>query len=92
MSGKKAGGLKAAQTNKKRDPDFYKRIGKIGGQNGGTGGFYYMKVNGMSDKIAEAGRKGGQISKRTKKVDSTDFSPTPQVQHHRTWSAILRRK
>lgn len=60
MSGTPAGGQKAAQTNlKKHDKDFYKRIGKKGGQNGHTGGF---ASNPELAKIA--GRKGGKKSKR----------------------------
>ncbi|MGF2565615.1 KGG domain-containing protein, partial [Ralstonia pseudosolanacearum] len=40
MSGTKAGGMKAAATNKaKYGKEFYARIGKKGGQNGHTGGF-----------------------------------------------------
>lgn len=33
MSANRQGGLKAAATNKANDPDFYKKIGKKGGQN-----------------------------------------------------------
>ena len=41
MAGTKAGGVKAAATNKsKYGKDFYSRIGKKGGRNGRTGGFY----------------------------------------------------
>jgi len=64
MPGTKLGGMKAAATNKsKYGKDFYARIGKIGGQLGHTGGF-------ASDRelAREAGRKGGRISRRTKKV------------------------
>lgn len=39
MAGTKVGGKAAAATNKKREPDFYSRIGAIGGANGHTGGF-----------------------------------------------------
>ena len=60
MSGTPKGGKKAAQTNlKKHGKDFYKRIGKKGGQNGHTGGF---ASNPELAKIA--GRKGGKKSKR----------------------------
>lgn len=60
MAGTPAGGQKAAQTNiKKHGEDFYKRIGKKGGQNGHTGGF---ASNPELAKIA--GRKGGKKSKR----------------------------
>lgn len=60
MAGTPAGGQKAAQTNlKKHGKDFYKRIGKKGGQNGHTGGF---ASNPELAKIA--GRKGGKKSKR----------------------------
>lgn len=60
MSGTKVGGAKAAETNKKRyGSDWYARIGKIGGQNGNTGGF---AANPELAKIA--GAKGGKISRR----------------------------
>ena len=60
MSGTLAGGKKAAATNKmKYGEDFYARIGKMGGQNGHTGGFA------SNPELArEAGRKGGMISRR----------------------------
>lgn len=60
MSGTKAGGLKAAQTNlEKYGKDFYRNIGRTGGQNGHTGGFY---ANPALARIA--GAKGGKISRR----------------------------
>ena len=60
MAGSKAGGLKAAKTNKERyGDDWYARIGRKGGQNGHTGGF---ASNPELAKIA--GAKGGRISKR----------------------------
>ena len=61
MSGTRTGGLKARDKNLARDPDFYRRIGKIGGQNGNTGGF---AANRELARIA--GRKGGLISRRSK--------------------------
>lgn len=60
ISGTKAGGIHAAQTNKERHGnDFYKRIGAIGGHNGHTGGFY------ANPELARmAGAKGGHNSRR----------------------------
>lgn len=69
MSGTKAGGLKAAATNKQRyGENFYRDMGRKGGQNGHTGGF---AANPALAKIA--GSKGGKISRRgaadkTKKI------------------------
>lgn len=40
MAGTVAGGKAAAATNKANDPDFYKKIGAMGGAKGTTGGFY----------------------------------------------------
>ena len=39
MAGTKVGGKKAAQKNLAKDPNFYAKIGRKGGQNGHTGGF-----------------------------------------------------
>lgn len=62
MAGTKAGGLKAAQTNKDRHgSDFYKRIGAKGGQKGTTGGFAANR-----ELARVAGAKGGKISRRRK--------------------------
>jgi len=60
MGGTKAGGKKAAATNKfKYGDSFYRRIGRRGGKMGHTGGFY------ANPELAkEAGRKGGLISSR----------------------------
>lgn len=61
MAGTKIGGLKAAKTNKERDPNFYARIGAIGGRNGHSGGFA------SNPELARiAGSKGGKVSKRGK--------------------------
>jgi general stress protein YciG len=65
MAGTKAGGKAAADTNKKKyGPDFYARIGAEGGKKGKTGGFFANR-----ELAREAGRRGGRISRRTKKED-----------------------
>ena len=62
MAGTKAGGKKAAATNKARHgSSFYANIGRKGGQNGKTGGF---AANPELARIA--GAKGGRISRRRK--------------------------
>ena len=62
MAGTRAGGAKAAQTNKKRyGKEFYAQIGAMGGKKGKTGGFYANR-----ELAREAGRKGGKISRRRK--------------------------
>ena len=60
MAGTKAGGLKAAATNRaKYGKEFYAQIGAKGGRNGHTGGFAANKA------LARiAGAKGGRISRR----------------------------
>ena len=66
MSGTKAGGLKARQTNYERHgEDFYARIGKKGGVNGHTGGFA------ANPELArKAGAKGGKKSRRGPSYDA----------------------
>lgn len=66
MSGTKIGGQKARQTNYERHgEDFYRNIGRLGGQNGCgpdyTGGFASNR-----ELAREAGAKGGRKSKRGK--------------------------
>lgn len=62
MAGTKVGGKAAASTNKKKyGPDFYAKIGAMGGKKGRTGGFYANR-----DLARVAGAKGGRISRRTK--------------------------
>jgi len=60
IAGTKAGGMKAAATNKaKYGKEFYARIGAEGGKKGHTGGF---AANPALARIA--GAKGGRISRR----------------------------
>ena len=67
MAGTKAGGAKAAETNKQRHgKDFYARIGAKGGRNGHTGGFFANR-----ELAREAGAKGGRISRRSKSTTAS---------------------
>jgi len=65
MSGTREGGLKASITNKKKHGDnFYAEIGRKGGKNGHTGGFY----NNV-EFAREMGAIGGKLSRRGKAKD-----------------------
>jgi general stress protein YciG len=64
MAGNKTGGKLAAKKNLERDPDFYAKIGAMGGKKGHTGGFFANR-----DLARVAGQKGGRISRRSKKSD-----------------------
>lgn len=67
MAGTKAGGLKAAATNKTRHgKDFYARIGAKGGTLGTTGGFAANR-----ELARAAGRIGGLKSRRGKAKKGT---------------------
>jgi uncharacterized protein len=58
MPGTKAGGLKAAETNKKRyGPTFYVRIGALGGKKSIGGAFAKDR-----ELASRAGKKGGKRS------------------------------
>ena len=68
-----AGGKAAAQKNKeKHGDDFFKRIGKLGGANGTTGGFATMTpcdcevIEELHHKARCSGAKGGSLSRRKK--------------------------
>lgn len=63
MAGTKIGGIKAAQTNKKRyGEDWYIKLGALGGSKTGIKGFALMEPS----LRREYGRKGGLISKKVK--------------------------
>lgn len=69
MAGTKEGGRKAALKNKElHGEDFYRNIGRIGGQRGRTGGFasYNVGEDGLTgrERARVAGAKGGSISRR----------------------------
>ena len=71
MAGTTTGGRKAAVKNKDLyGPDFYARIGAMGGKLGRTGGFASEKKgsDGLTgrERARLAGAKGGRISRRTK--------------------------
>lgn len=76
MPGTIEGGRKAAAKNIAKDPDFYRKIGAIGGRNGTTGGFATYEpcdcplVPGEHHKAKCAGTKGGRKSRRQKKERS----------------------
>lgn len=62
MGGNRTGGLAAAKTNKENDPDFYKKIGSMGGKRKVPKGFALNK-----ELARTAGAKGGRISVRPSK-------------------------
>lgn len=70
MPGTKAGGAKAAATNKaKYGDDFYRNIGKKGGSVLGTAGGFASNIVGKDgltgyERARIAGAKGGSISRR----------------------------
>lgn len=69
VAGTKAGGLKAARTNKLRHGDsFYKNIGARGGRAGNTGGFASLErgIDGRTgpERARIVGSIGGKVSKR----------------------------
>ena len=83
ISGNRTGGLKTAIKNKEKDPDYYRKLGKLGGQRSSDGGFASDKVgsDGLTgrERASIAGKRGGAISRRkpTHKVEVTDKSPHP---------------
>lgn len=78
MAGTKAGAKKAAETNKRlHGSDFYRVIGKKGGENGNTGGF-----QADPERAKLCGRIGGSMSRRYDKklaiVKYKVMSPIPR--------------
>ena len=77
MAGTKKGGKAAAKRNvEKYGPDFYARIGAMGGRRGRTGGFASNVVgaDGLTgrERARISGARGGRISRRTKKTQAIE--------------------
>lgn len=74
MAGTTAGGKKAAEKNRAKNPNFYADIGRKGGANGHTGGFaadvecMCKLTTGIHYKRQCAGKIGGQVSRRKPKA------------------------
>ena len=66
-AGTRSGGLLTSKKNLARDPDFYRKIGKVGGRNGTGHQFAHGKVD-----PSISGKKGGTISRRHKAVKLED--------------------
>jgi len=71
MAGTILGGVKTAETNKKKyGSDYYRNIGKLGGIKSRGGGFASNKVgeDGLTgiERARIAGAKGGKISRKNK--------------------------
>lgn len=70
MPGNKEGGLKTRDKNLANDPDYYKKLGKLGGAISHNGGFGSQKIgeDGLTgrERALIAGAKGGRISRRRK--------------------------
>ncbi len=68
MAGTVHGGRVTAVKNKRRDPDFYKKIGAIGGRKGHTGGF--AAGDDGKKRASIWGSVGGSRSRRGPKVSA----------------------
>lgn len=63
VAGTKAGSAKAVATILARDPDFFKRVGKIGGSKGKGPGYQGGFAHPEADP-RKAGAIGGRVSRR----------------------------
>jgi uncharacterized protein len=61
MAGNKAGGIKTREANLAKDPDYYRKMGAIGGKNSSTGGFAQGEAG--RERARQAGSVGGKKSK-----------------------------
>lgn len=61
MAGSSEAAKRAVATNRAKDPDHYKKIGRLGGKAGTKKGFYLDR-----EFASRAGRIGGSRGKRSK--------------------------
>lgn len=85
MSGVRAGGLKAAKTNKQRyGSDFYQKIGAMGGAKSRGGGFAYDRA-----LAREAGKLGGKASRRTA-IKQVEAEAIATEKEHAQWKQLKK--
>lgn len=66
MAGTIQGGIKAKEKNIAKDPDYYKKMGSMGGR----AIHHFPRGFAANNELAMvAGAKGGRISRKTKKLD-----------------------
>ena len=83
MSGVRAGGLKAAKTNKERHgADFYVKIGRAGGLKSRGGGFASSH-----ERAVRAGRKGGKASRKTA-IKQVEAEAKQTEKEHSLWKRL----
>lgn len=71
MAGNREGGIKSAKKILASDPDFYRKIGRIGGKKSTKGGFYADRNRAsLAGKLG--GKLGGKMSKRGHKLIKID--------------------
>lgn len=64
MAGTVEGGKRAAEKNLASDPEFYNKIGSMGGKKGAADGVIKGFAAMTPEKRREAGRKGGWNGRR----------------------------
>ena len=93
MSGTRDGGLKAAETNKKRHgAEYYAKIGAKGGKAGNTGGF-------ASDVVGKDGLTGRERAKKVGAIGGKKSRRGPSKHPHledeekkEIWKWVFSRK
>lgn len=92
MAGTKAGAAKARAKNLAKDPDYYRNIGRKGGQSGTTGGFASTVIgrDGLTgrERAKKAGVVGGSISRRGPRKA---VEPTAQENQRKYMARIFKR-
>jgi hypothetical protein len=73
MANTVSGGKKTAETNRRKyGPDFYARMGRVGGKLGHTGGFASKKVGADGLTGPERAKRVGIIGGQTSRYPKTD--------------------
>lgn len=93
MSGTKAGGIAARDTNlEEYGEDFYARIGSIGGKKGKADGTIKGFALMDKEKVRKAGRKGGSISRRPSEYEAKEIKDRTQSLNPQEFDSVIPKK